>query len=319
MYKVNDLNKVIKTAHRITIDDSSKIILMGDCHRGDGSWADDFYKNRNIYYSALNYYYNNNYTYIELGDGDELWENRRYKDIIDEHRDVFFLLSRFHNEDRLFLIFGNHDMYKKNESFVDKNLKKYFDKRQNKYIALFRNPIIHESVLLKYKETGNNILLIHGHQVDFLNYNLWKVAKFLVRHLWRPLELIGVNDPISTAKNNEKRERVGKKLIKWVLNEKHMLISGHTHRPVFPKLGEPLYFNVGCCVNPNYITGIEIANGNIYLVKWDIKTQNDGTLYVKREIVTKPRRLVEFFNQEKVPITSGRFKINFYDFDIVTD
>ena len=91
---------------------------MSDCHRGDGSWADDFSKNQNIYFAALTHYYNENYTYIEIGDGDELWENKKLSDIIQVHSDVFWLLSKFYNEDRLYLIFGNHDMVKKDNEFV---------------------------------------------------------------------------------------------------------------------------------------------------------------------------------------------------------
>ena len=56
-----------------------------------------------------------------------------------------------------------------------------------------------------------------------------------------------------------------------------MLIAGHTQRPIFPEVGEPLYFNDGCCVHPSGITGIEIANGNIIFVTWNVKTKSDGT------------------------------------------
>ena len=66
-----------------------KIVLMSDCHRGTGDWSDTFLKNQNIYFSALMNYYEKGYTYIELGDGDELWENKRMKDISEIHNNVF--------------------------------------------------------------------------------------------------------------------------------------------------------------------------------------------------------------------------------------
>ena len=72
MNEFKRLSEVFESSEEIFFDDSSKFIFMSDCHRGDGSWADSFRKNRNNYYAALTYYYNNNYTYIELGDGDEL-------------------------------------------------------------------------------------------------------------------------------------------------------------------------------------------------------------------------------------------------------
>ncbi len=58
------------------------------------------------------------YTYIELGDGDELWENRKLSDIINEYSGIFWLLGVFFAEGRLRFILGNHDIVKKRpESF----------------------------------------------------------------------------------------------------------------------------------------------------------------------------------------------------------
>lgn len=291
MSTLNRISKVFESAEQVLFDDSSKIILMSDCHRGDGGWTDNFSKNQNLYYVALNYYYKENYTYIEIGDGDELWENYRFSDIIYAHRDVFWLLSKFFNQGRLHLIFGNHDMVKKYSSFVKSNLYEYFDEREKKYIPFLKNIKIHEGLVLKHRVTNKKIFLIHGHQVDFLNSTLWRVARFLVRFLWRPLELIGVNDPTSTANNHRKKDMVEKKLTEWVKRYKHMLIAGHTHRCRLPEVGEHPYFNTGSSVYPRSITGIEIAEGNIILVKWDVKTKDDGTLFIGREVLAGPRKL----------------------------
>lgn len=54
-----------------------RYVLFSDCHRGDGSSNDNFLKNQNLYFTALRHYYDRGYIYIELGDGDELWENRK--------------------------------------------------------------------------------------------------------------------------------------------------------------------------------------------------------------------------------------------------
>jgi len=150
-------------------------------------------------------------------------------------------------------------------------------------------------LVLRHKTTGDKIFLIHGHQVDCLNYRLWKLARFLVRYLWRPLTTFGVNDPTRAAKNYDKKEAVEKILTKWVTRENHMLIAGHTHRPMFPEVGEPTYFNDGSCVHPRCITAIEISEGQILLVKWNVKTKNDGTLFIGREVLAGPRRLKEYF------------------------
>lgn len=299
MNTLKRLSKVFETAEQIFFDDSSKFVLMSDCHRGDGSWSDNFSKNQNLYFAALTQYYDRDYTYIEIGDGDELWENTKLSDIVRIHGDAFWILSKFFNEGRLYLIYGNHDMVKKDQKYVEGNLFEYFDDRQKKYVSLFKDIRIHEGLVLRHKVTDDKIFLVHGHQGDFLNDTIWKLARFLVRYLWKPLETFGVNDPTSAAKNYEKKEVVAKKLTEWVVKEKQMLIAGHTHRPMFPEVGEPPYFNDGSCVHPRCITAIEIAFGYIKLVKWDVKTKHDGTLYIDREVLAGPRKLKDYFDSMK--------------------
>jgi len=300
MNKLKRITKVFESAEVIPIDDSSRIILMSDVHRGDGSWADDFSKNQNLYFAALTHYYNENYTYIEIGDGDELWKNKKLSDIIYVHSDAFWLLSKFFNEGRLYLIFGNHDMDKRNDRFVQNNLYQYFDEQEKKHFPLFDNIKLHEGLVLRHRVTEQKILLIHGHQVSFLDYELWRLSRFLVRYLWRPLELFGVNDPTSTAKNYKKKDAVEKKLTEWVTREKHMLIAGHTHKPMFPEVGTPPYFNDGSSIHPRSITAIEIADGSIALVKWNVKTKEDGTLFIGREVLAGPRQLKDYIQLTEV-------------------
>jgi len=294
MKSLKHVSNLLKTSKEIQIDDSSKIIIMSDCHRGVGDWTDSFAKNQNIYFSALNYYYNNNYSYIELGDGDELWENTRMSDILIEHSDVFWLLCKFYKANRFHWLYGNHDMIKKEPSFVENNLNHYYNEWE-RIEPLFDDINITEGLVLKYKDYPNKILLIHGHQVDFLNNNLWKLSRFLVRFLWRPLESLGINDRTRTAKNYKKGYNVAKTLKHWVVKEKHILIAGHNHRPEFPELGDIPYFNDGSCVHPRCITGIEINDGNIVLVKWSIKTNEDGILFIGRDILGGPQKLEDYF------------------------
>src|SRR3989339_857352 len=173
----------------IAFDDSSKFIIFSDCHRGDNDWADDFADNQNIFFHALNYYYNNDFTYIELGDGDELFENRNFRNIRKSYSHIFWLMSEFY-------------------------------------------------------------------------------------------------------KNSLKIEKI---LSEWSIANKQILIAGHTHRPIFPKLNESLFFNSGSCVHPRCITGIEIQNNEISLIKWCIKTKNDGTLYIDKEVLVCPKQLRLFY------------------------
>ena len=83
-------------------------------HTLDG---DNFLKNQHLYAAALRYYYENDFTYIELGDGDELWENRSFTAIKEAHATTFQMLARFYADQRLYLLYGNHDMSKRSAAF----------------------------------------------------------------------------------------------------------------------------------------------------------------------------------------------------------
>jgi UDP-2,3-diacylglucosamine pyrophosphatase LpxH len=289
------LNKILDVSREIPMNDSSKIILMSDCHRGNGGWGDNFSNNQNLFFAALTYYYHKNFTYIELGDGEELWENRYLEQIITAHSDAYWLMSKFYKKGRLYMLYGNHDMVKKNTNYVTNKCSSFYDEYAKKKVPLFPCINITEGLILKYTVTGDKILLIHGHQGDFFNYTLWKLSRFLVRYLWGPLELIGLQNPTSAAKNYNKKNAVERKLMDWSVAHNLMLIAGHTHRPIFPKLGEPLYFNDGSCVHPRCITAIEIENGTITLVKWTLKTKKDRTLYVGRVLLAGPLKLQDIF------------------------
>jgi UDP-2,3-diacylglucosamine pyrophosphatase LpxH len=287
----NRLNKLYESAPRLPFDNRSKLVLFSDCHRGEGSWADNFAKNQALYYYALNHYYDNGFTYIELGDGDELWENKKLQNIVDNYKNIYRLFSRFYCKNRLHMLYGNHDIVKKSPKNT-KCLDTIFDSRKNCTTSMCPDLHFYESLVLKHRNSDTEILLIHGHQADFFNYDLWMVARFLVRYLWKPLEMIGVHDPTSAAKNNKKRISIERKLISWVKKEKRMLIAGHTHRPVFPSIDEPPYFNDGSCVHPRCVTCIEIDSGEIMLVKWAYYIRKDGTVYVGRELLEAPRKLI---------------------------
>lgn len=112
------ISKAFEGALKLPLSDNSKYVLFSDCHRGVGTSNDNFLKNQHLYFAALQHYYQNNFTYIELGDGDELWENRSFNRILEIHSNVFWLLSQFYYQKRLYLIYGNHDIVKQNSSFA---------------------------------------------------------------------------------------------------------------------------------------------------------------------------------------------------------
>jgi UDP-2,3-diacylglucosamine pyrophosphatase LpxH len=284
-------------SEEIPFNDSSKIVLFSDCHRGDNSWADDFAHNQSLFYFALEHYYEQGFTCIEIGDSDELHENKRFEDIRRAHSHVFFLMRDFYRDGRLYLIFGNHDIERKDPKVVERTLYRYYDEQTKRYEPLFDGIEVHEGIVLRHWDTAKRIFLAHGHQGDLLGETLWWAARFVSRHFWRHLQLLGIRDPTSPAKNNKKRRIIEGEYIRWVTSQDLIFISGHTHRPMFPQPGTPPYFNTGSCVHPRSITGIEIENGEITLVMWLIKPklEEGGMLYVTREIIAGPEKLSSFF------------------------
>ena len=77
-------------------------------------------------------------------------------------------------------------------------------------------------------------------------------------------------------------------------NNNLITILGHTHRPRFPSPGDIAFFNDGSCVHPRSITGIEIENGEITLIKWQISTKEDGTLQIIRDLLEGPQKLIDY-------------------------
>ncbi len=292
------LSRAYKKAKVVPFDNSSKFILFSDCHRGDNSFADDFANNRNIYFHALSHYFKEGFHYCELGDGDELWENLNFESIFLAHKNVFKLLREFHLQKRLHMLWGNHDMVYKDPEFVQNHLSSYFDPVEGRDKGLLEDITYHEGVILKHTETQQELFLAHGHQADWWNYTFWRWGRFLVRVLWKPLQVWGIADPTSPAKNYKELIKVERRIKKWILaNNLLITIVGHTHRPRFPEPGDIPLFNDGSCVHPRSITGIEIENGQISLIKWHIDTKEDGTLQIVRVLLEGPQNLSDYIRK----------------------
>lgn len=307
------LERALEEAPVLPISENTRYILMSDCHRGTGTTYDTFMKNRHLFLAALQYYYRRGYHYIELGDGDELWENRSLTQIRQCHEDCDMWWKCFLRQNRAHSIYGNHDI-------------------------AFR-AVAPEGLWLKSEDGQLLVGLVHGHQGDFWNSTLWPVSRWLVRYVWKPLERLGMNDPTQASKNYRKSGRVERRLENWAREKQIILISGHTHRARLPKEptrsgenpfweparsgenpfwestrsgenpfwesvlageglrfeerkpegeGVPLrslkgeYLNTGSCVHPYGIMGIELNGYRASLVKWRLAVGEDGRLYVER-------------------------------------
>lgn len=273
------LNKAYEGALKLPLCDFSKYVIISDCHRGNGTSNDNFLKNQTLYMAALRHYFQKGFTYIELGDGDELWENRRMKQITETHSDVFRLLSFFHEQNRLYLLYGNHDIVKKKQKstfYESILLTSDFSYSATKTQPCFSN-----------NSRPKDIFLTHGHQADLFNSTLWPLSRFLVRYLWKPLEHFGISDPTSAAKNYTRKEKTERRLQHFATQKDLLLIAGHTHRP-YLSADDSHYCNSGSCVHPYSITCLEIEHRHISLVKWNLSSDREKYLFVKRELLAGP-------------------------------
>lgn len=285
MRRIDRINRLKDSVKVINLKTSDKIVIFSDCHRGDGSFKDSLYPNVNIYITALRYYYNGGFTYIEAGDGDELWKFKDINNIFKAHEDEYKILSLFKDKCRLYMIYGNHDNEK-----IKKSFKKKILRGKNIFLKKFYSDLdIHEGIILKF-ENNKEFLVFHGHQLDYMSYELAPVSKFLVRYVWGFLnEAFSFREIISPAKSDNLREKVDNRVYNWCNQNKMPVIMGHTHNAIFPNENGVQYYNIGAAVLPYAITCIEIKNGTITLVKWTIKSIEDGILAVRKEILVNPR------------------------------
>lgn len=290
------LDRAYKNAKKVNINKDSKIIFFSDLHKGDNSYADDFAHNLKIYNYAMEKYYKKDFTYIELGDGIELWENKSFEPIYKANEHTFNLLKLFHQKNRLYLLWGNHDMEFRNPLKVEKVFRTFFTPKNIAAKNTFFDLEYYESLLLELESTKKSIFLIHGHQADYMNYVRWKFNRFFVRYFWKYMQKwFGISDPTSPAKNYSGLIKVEKKLNKWIVkNNNQMLICGHTHRPRFPDPGDIPHFNDGSCVHPHSIIGIEIVNLQISLIKWYEHVNEDQTVSIVKTILEGPTDLSKF-------------------------
>ena len=291
------LEKLLKKSDVIPIDEKSRIVFFSDCHRGIGGGADDFAHNQLIYIASLEDYLKKGFTYIELGDGDELWENRNFERIKTTYRTIFELLAKFHKQNRFFFIWGNHNRRWKSPKKTRKQFATIVSGETQQIEPLFSDFKAYESLVLSFKnDEKKKIFLVHGHQGELINDTFWWFGRFIVRKFWKIMQAVfGMPDPTRPAFNYFKQRKADEKFTDWVEKKGIPIVIGHTHQPVFPPKGETPYFNDGSCVHPRCITVVEIENGEIKLVKWFIGRNANNCLCIMKERLAGPRPIVYLF------------------------
>ncbi len=299
MREFSRLEQVYKQATIIPFDKESKFVFFGDQHRGDDSLSDEFGRNKHIFNYALKYYLDNGFTYVEVGDGDEMWEQRSFDVIRNAHFPTFSLLRKFFLENRLLMLFGNHNICYRKPEKVARDLYQVYDEYQGACDDLFPGIKFHEALVLKEKKTEQEIFVVHGHQGDLLNDQFYFLSFALIRFLWRFMHVIGLKNPASPAKSRRKRHKIERMYAQWIQYHKTILICGHTHRPKFPINGDHAYFNCGSCVNPRGIFCLELTNNHLSLITWRVNTKHDGTMIIKRTVLNGPLNIRKYANKDK--------------------
>ncbi len=284
---------------------TDKFIIFSDHHKGNKSPGDDFARNEKNYLVALDYYFGNRFHYINLGDSEELWKYKP-EEVISKNVTALRSEARFHAEKKYYKTFGNHDLTWKDKLEVDKWFNDIFELPLPVYEGILLNTKINDKPLI--------IFLTHGHQGDKMSDNN-SFSTWIVSHIWRPLQRylqLNVNTP---AKDFVLRDRHNIIMYEWSSHKENLLlITGHTHKPVFAaglysdhpnnRINEikieksaektklkPSYFNSGCCCYSDAdITGIEIADGKISLVKWH--WENDASQRVVLEEVELEKLII---------------------------
>ena len=329
-----DINKGKESSGCIVPFDigSARFVILSDQHKGARDFADDFRLAEKNYLAALKYYYENDFTLINVGDCEELWENGP-KSVIEKNRLVLLEEARFLLNDRYYRTFGNHDLEWK------------YDIQQNLYLKpLFGSKLkISEGLILKttHDQKEFSIFITHGHQGDKKSdgnpFSTWVVAA-----IWTPIQRF-LEISINTVSDSfELVDKHNIMMYEWSATQNNLVfISGHTHKPVFASLdhidrlnkqllkaGEeknselikelneelekrkaeyagkqfhktmaiPSYFNTGCCCFADGgISLIEIEGGSIRLVKWDEENS------VSKRVVLEQAPLTYIFEQLNSP------------------
>jgi predicted phosphodiesterase len=275
----NPKSKSVTTLEAVIATDN--YIIFSDQHKGNKGWADDFRNCEPNYIAALKYYDERCFNFISLGDSEELWKFTA-PEILPANVKAFAVEAAF-EPNRYYKTFGNHDIIWKNKLDVIFWLRKYF-----------AMPLpVYEGIIIKLKNVNNplSIFLTHGHQGDKMSDNN-SLSTWIVAHIWMPIQRylhININTP---SKDFSLKNKHNKLMYEWSSRQKNLLlITGHTHSPVFAsgkyldhpsndidtgKLKHeirPTYFNTGCCCfSDGDITGVEIADNHIRLIKWSSQT-----------------------------------------------
>ncbi len=296
---------------------SGKFIILSDQHKGAGNGADDFILSSANYSAALKFYYEQDFVYINLGDSEELWENSLGR-VKKQYPETFEMEKAFHAREKHVKLFGNHDLYWDNDPFAWWQLKELYGEKMKVYegvvltttvagkglhvfcthghqgdaqsdgnwfskffVAKIWAPLqaylrinpntpaydgekksLHNSMMYDWSSSQKNMLLITGHTHQPVFGSLTHLERLYKQYQFAEAE-----------KDANRLAAIKKEIL---MREREFAAVAVDYMSM-----QPSYFNSGCCCfSDGDITGIEIAEGMIRLVKWK-KTNNE----TKRELL----------------------------------
>ncbi|WP_316808810.1 metallophosphoesterase [Pedobacter agri] len=284
--------------------EADKFIIFSDQHKRGRDYADDFSLAEQNYLAALNHYRKNNFHYINLGDSEELWEN--LMETVIKHNQATFDAERTFIEAGAFTkIFGNHDLYWDNDPLAGFNLNRIYGQKVPIYEGAILKTTIDDKTLNIFLTHGHQgdlqsdgnwfskwfVSTIWAPLQSFLRINpntpaydsqlktehnsmmySWQAEQtntsLITGHTHQPVFASLTHLERIYLKLNKATLAQNKEEIDLLNQELKKRIKRGDEAPEF-KQYQPGYFNSGCCCfSDGDITGIEIENGVIRLIKW---------------------------------------------------
>jgi predicted phosphodiesterase len=281
------------------------VIIFSDQHKGARNGSDDFRLAEDNYLHALNYYDQGNYYYINLGDCEELWENNILV-VMKYNVNVFEKEKLFSDRNAFYKIYGNHDLFWDNDPFSSIYLKKMYGKKIDIYagavlriklpernidifcthghqgdaqsdgnafskwfVSYIWGPLqaflqintntpstsadrksVHNEFMYEWSAKQDDIILITGHTHQPVFNSLTHLERLYLKR--EEAEIKG--DQAAIDKIEAEIPRRKREYDRVNVQFRNM---------------KPTYFNAGCCCyEDGNITGLEISDGYIRLVKW---------------------------------------------------
>lgn len=287
---------------------NGRFIIFSDQHKGNRNGADDFVAAEASYVAALEYYDQKSFCFIALGDCEELWENLFWQ-VKKAYANTFELEKKFLRRNAFVKIFGNHDLYWDNDPLASLELESIYGQKVKIYegviltsevegqplqilcthghqgdassdgnwlskffIARIWAPLqaylrinpnepsndaykktVHNEIMYEWSASQQDMILITGHTHQPVFESLTHLERLHRQMKW--------------AESNKDTDMIAK------IND-----TVKTYQKRFDTLDEdyskvvPTYFNTGCCCfSDGDITGIEMEDGFIRLIKWQNK------------------------------------------------